>query len=158
MLFKNKHLSNPDSSKQHAFKRATEGSAGWDLFPLIDEPVTIEPGQTQLISSGISLDNTDKNMAFIVLPRSGLGAKHGVVLGNLVGLIDSDYQGEIFVSVWNRGTQPVTIEPDKAFAQGVFIPVVIPEMTVVDDFPVATTRGSGGFGHTDKTNGYIPSK
>lgn len=124
---------------------ATSGSAGVDLRACIDAPLELAPGNTHLIPSGIAIHLDDPNLAAIVLPRSGLGHKHGIVLGNLVGLIDSDYQGQIFVSCWNRGSSTFTIQPGERIAQLVVVPVVQVEFDVVSDF-VATERGAGGFG------------
>ncbi|MGZ8265110.1 MAG: dUTP diphosphatase [Burkholderiales bacterium] len=128
---------------------ATAGSAGIDLRACIQEPVTLEPGDTQLIPSGMAIHLADPGLAAIVLPRSGLGHKHGIVLGNLVGLIDSDYQGQIFVSTWNRGRAAFRIEPLERLAQLVIVPVVQVGFEIVDEFH-ASTRGSGGFGSTGK--------
>ncbi|HYM36731.1 MAG TPA: dUTP diphosphatase [Steroidobacteraceae bacterium] len=124
---------------------ATGGSAGVDLRACISEPLELCPGDTQLVPSGIAIYVADPDYAAIVLPRSGLGHKHGIVLGNLVGLIDSDYQGQVFVSVWNRGQNTFTIQPGERIAQLVIIPVAQVEFDVVDEF-VATERGAGGFG------------
>ncbi len=124
---------------------ATAGSAGIDLRACIDAPLELRPGDTQLIPSGIAIYLADPALAAIVLPRSGLGHKHGIVLGNLVGLIDSDYQGQIFVSCWNRGQTTFTIQPGERIAQLVVVPVVQVEFDVVNEF-VATERGAGGFG------------
>ena len=126
---------------------ATEGSAGIDLRACVDEPVTLEPGQTELIPSGLAVYIADPGLAAVILPRSGLGHKHGIVLGNLVGLIDSDYQGQVFVSCWNRGAAAFTIEPGARLAQMVFVPVVQANFEIVEEF-VETERGAGGFGHT----------
>ena len=128
---------------------ATDGSAGMDLRAALDESTVIKPGETLLIPTGISIYVEDPNMAAIILPRSGLGHKHGIVLGNLVGLIDSDYQGQLFVSCWNRGDKNFTIEIADRIAQLVIVPVIQAEFEVVDDF-VKTHRGSGGFGHSGK--------
>jgi dUTP pyrophosphatase len=128
---------------------ATAGSAGLDLRACIQEPLTLEPGDTQLIPSGMAIHLADPGLAAIVLPRSGLGHKHGIVLGNLVGLIDSDYQGQIFVSTWNRGRAAFRIEPLERLAQLVIVPVVQVDFEIVDEFH-ASTRGSGGFGSTGK--------
>ncbi|MDR2092691.1 MAG: dUTP diphosphatase [Azoarcus sp.] len=128
---------------------ATAGSAGLDLRACLDEALTLHPGQTVLIPSGIALHIADPGLAAIVLPRSGLGHKHGIVLGNLVGLIDSDYQGQIMVSVWNRGNEAFTIAPMERIAQLVIVPVVQAAFNVVDDF-TASARGEGGFGSTGK--------
>ncbi len=128
---------------------ATEGSAGLDLVACLDAPLTLAPGHTQLVPSGLAIHIGDPNLAAVLLPRSGLGHKHGIVLGNLVGLIDSDYQGQVFVSVWNRGHEPFTIEPGDRIAQMVFVPVVQVEFTIVQDF-APSRRGEGGFGHSGR--------
>jgi dUTP pyrophosphatase len=128
---------------------ATPGSAGLDLRACLDEAVTLEPGQTTLIPTGIAIHLGDPGLAAMILPRSGLGHKHGIVLGNLVGLIDSDYQGQIFVSTWNRGQTAFRIEPMERLAQLVVVPVVQVAFNVVDEFD-ASTRGAGGFGSTGK--------
>jgi dUTP pyrophosphatase len=128
---------------------ATEGSAGIDLRACVDVPLELKPGDTQLIPSGIAIYLQDPAYAAIVLPRSGLGHKHGIVLGNLVGLIDSDYQGQIFVSCWNRGQTTFTVEPGERVAQLVVVPVVQVEFDVVNEF-VATERGAGGFGSSGR--------
>jgi deoxyuridine 5'-triphosphate nucleotidohydrolase len=126
---------------------ATEGSAGMDLRACIDQTITLEPGETELIPTGIAIHIEDPGLAATILPRSGLGHKHGIVLGNLVGLIDSDYQGQLFVSCWNRGTDSFTIEQGDRIAQLVFVPVVQADFEVVDDF-YESRRGAGGFGHS----------
>ncbi|WP_109080094.1 dUTP diphosphatase [Aggregatibacter aphrophilus] len=128
---------------------ATEGSAGLDLRALLEKGIEIQPGETQLIPTGLSIYIADPNLAAVILPRSGLGHKHGIVLGNLVGLIDSDYQGPLMVSVWNRGSEPFTIEVGDRIAQLVFVPVVQAEFNIVSEFN-ATDRGEGGFGHSGK--------
>ncbi|HDX1192667.1 TPA: dUTP diphosphatase [Pasteurella multocida] len=128
---------------------ATEGSAGLDLRALIDAPITVEAGQTVLIPTGLSLYIADPTLAAVILPRSGLGHKHGIVLGNLVGLIDSDYQGPLMVSLWNRSTAPFNVEVGDRIAQLVFVPVVQAEFNIVSDF-AQTERGEGGFGHSGK--------
>ena len=128
---------------------ATEGSAGLDLRALIDESFEIQPGETKLIPTGLSIYIADPNLAAVILPRSGLGHKHGIVLGNLVGLIDSDYQGPLMVSMWNRGNEPFKIEVGDRIAQLVFVPVVQAEFNIVEDFQ-QTERGEGGFGHSGK--------
>lgn len=130
-------------------KRATSGSAGLDLRACLDEPLDLAPGATKLIPTGIAIHLADPSLAAVIIPRSGLGHKHGVVLGNLVGLIDSDYQGELMISCWNRGSQPFRIEPGERIAQLVVVPVVQVEFDVVADF-AASDRGSGGFGHTGR--------
>ena len=126
---------------------ATEGSAGLDLCACIDETLTINPSDTILISAGFAIHIADKSFAAMLLPRSGLGHKFGIVLGNLTGLIDSDYQGEIFVSCWNRGNTSFKINPGDRIAQMIIVPVVQPDFEFVDSFN-ETIRGSGGFGHT----------
>ena len=126
---------------------ATDGSAGMDLRACLDAPIVLEPGQTVLIHTGLALYIGDPGLAATILPRSGLGHKHGIVLGNLVGLIDSDYQGELLISCWNRGQHAYTVQPGERIAQLVIVPVVQPTLRVVEDF-VATARGSGGFGHS----------
>jgi len=128
---------------------ATDGAAGLDLRALLDAPLTLEPGATTLIKTGLAIHIADANLAAVILPRSGLGHKNGIVLGNLVGLIDSDYQGELMVSCWNRGTAAFTINPGERIAQLVFVPVVQAEFQIVDDF-AASQRGTGGFGSTGK--------
>jgi dUTP pyrophosphatase len=128
---------------------ATEGSAGLDLRACIDEPVEIKPGETRLIPTGIAIYIENPNFAGLVLPRSGLGHKHGIVLGNLVGLIDSDYQGELMLSCWNRGDKPFTINIGERMAQYVIVPVVQAQFEVVESF-AATARAAGGFGHTGR--------
>lgn len=126
---------------------ATPGSAGLDLRAMLQEATTLQPGETLLIPTGLAIYIEDPGLAAIILPRSGLGHKHGIVLGNLVGLIDSDYQGELMVSCWNRGQTSFTIEPGERLAQLVLVPVVQAQLQLVDDF-TASQRGSGGFGHT----------
>lgn len=128
---------------------ATEGAAGLDLRACTQEPLTLAPGQTELVPTGIAIHLADPGYAAVILPRSGLGHKHGIVLGNLVGLIDSDYQGQIMVSVWNRGQSSFTVQPMERIAQLVIIPVLQVEFNVVDEF-AATDRGASGFGSTGK--------
>ncbi|NLG76843.1 MAG: dUTP diphosphatase [Xanthomonadaceae bacterium] len=128
---------------------ATSGSAGVDLRACLDEAIELKPGDTQLIPSGIAIHLEDPGYAAIVLPRSGLGHKHGIVLGNLVGLIDSDYQGQVFVSVWNRGQATFTIQPGERIAQLVVVPVVQVDFEVVEEF-TASERGAGGFGSSGR--------
>jgi dUTP pyrophosphatase len=128
---------------------ATPGSAGLDLRACIDAPLTVLPGQTELVPSGIAIHLGDPGLAAVVLPRSGLGHRHGIVLGNLVGLIDSDYQGQIFMSTWNRGNTPFTINPMERLAQLVVVPVVQVGFNVVSEFG-ESNRGAGGFGSTGK--------
>lgn len=129
---------------------ATVGSAGLDLRAMLDEPLTLAPGETKLIKTGLAIHLADPGYAALILPRSGLGHKHGIVLGNLVGLIDSDYQGELMVSTWNRGKDSFTIEPMERIAQLVIVPVVQMQMNIVEDFQ-ASDRGAGGFGSTGKS-------
>lgn len=128
---------------------ATPGAAGLDLKACIDQPVTLEPGASSLIPTGLAIHLADPGLAAVLLPRSGLGHKQGIVLGNLVGLIDSDYQGQIFVSLWNRSQSPYTVQPLDRIAQMVVIPVVQVGFNVVESFD-ESTRGAGGFGHTGK--------
>jgi dUTP pyrophosphatase len=128
-------------------RRATSGSAGLDLRACIDAPLELGPGQTVLVPTGIAIHLGDPGLAAMLLPRSGLGHKHGIVLGNLVGLIDSDYQGQVMVSMWNRGDRAFTITPGDRIAQMVVVPVVQVEFEVVEEFD-ASTRGAGGFGST----------
>ena len=128
---------------------ATPGSAGLDLRACIDAPLTLQPGQTELVPAGLAIHLGAADLAAVILPRSGLGHKHGIVLGNLVGLIDSDYQGQIFVSTWNRGTASFVIQPMERLAQLVVVPVVQVALNVVDAFD-SSDRGAGGFGSTGK--------
>ena len=128
---------------------ATEGSAGMDLRAMLEQSLTLKPGQTELIPTGMAIHIENNEYAAVILPRSGLGHKHGIVLGNLVGLIDSDYQGQLFVSCWNRGQADFHIEVGDRIAQLVFIPVVQPEFERVDSFD-ESTRAEGGFGHSGK--------
>lgn len=128
---------------------ATTGSAGLDLRACLDEAIEIAAGETVLVKTGLAIYIEDPNFAGLILPRSGLGHKHGIVLGNLVGLIDSDYQGELMVSVWNRGQNTFRLEPGERLAQYVLVPVVQAEFEQVEEF-VATGRGAGSFGHTGK--------
>ncbi len=130
-------------------KRATAGSAGLDLRACLDAPLELAPGATQLIPTGLAIHLADPTLAAVIIPRSGLGHKHGIVLGNLVGLIDSDYQGELMISCWNRGTTTFRIEPGERIAQLVVVPVVQVEFEVVESF-AASDRGAGGFGHTGR--------
>ncbi len=129
---------------------STAGAAGLDLRACIDKPLTLAPGAAELVPSGIAIDLADPKLAAIVLPRSGLGHKHGIVLGNLVGLIDSDYQGQIMVSVWNRSKEAFTIDPMDRIAQLLVVPVVQVKLNVVEEFS-ASERGAGGFGSTGKS-------
>ncbi|MGR6980228.1 dUTP diphosphatase [Testudinibacter sp. P27/CKL/0425] len=128
---------------------ATPGSAGLDLRALLQQPLVLQPGETQLIPTGLSIHVADPNLAAVILPRSGLGHKNGIVLGNLVGLIDSDYQGPLMVSLWNRGSEPFTVEVGDRIAQLVFVPVVQAEFNLVTEFE-QSERGEGGFGHSGK--------
>jgi dUTP pyrophosphatase len=128
---------------------ASAGAAGLDLRACIDAPIELKPGVTELVPSGVAIHLTDPGLAAMVLPRSGLGHKHGIVLGNLVGLIDSDYQGQIFVSLWNRGSISFTLNPMERIAQLVVVPVLQVQLNVVEDFE-ASERGAGGFGSTGK--------
>ncbi len=126
---------------------ATDGSAGLDMRACIDEALTVEPGDTVLVPSGLAIHIGDPGLAAVLLPRSGLGHKHGLVLGNLTGLIDSDYQGQVFVSIWNRGSKTYEIQPGERIAQMVFVPVEQVTFDVVDEFD-DSERGEGGFGHS----------
>jgi deoxyuridine 5'-triphosphate nucleotidohydrolase len=128
---------------------ATSGSAGMDLRACLDAPLVLEPGKAELIPTGLSIWVEDPGLAAVLLPRSGLGHKHGVVLGNLVGLIDSDYQGPLIVSCWNRGSSAFTVQPGERIAQMIVVPVVQVALEVVSDF-TASVRGAGGFGHTGR--------
>lgn len=128
---------------------ATDGSAGMDLYACISAPLTIEPGATELIPSGIALYIADPSLAAVIIPRSGLGHKNGIVLGNLVGLIDSDYQGQVFISCWNRSNNPFTITVGERIAQLIIVPIVHAEFEIVNEF-ASTARGAGGFGHTGR--------
>ncbi len=128
---------------------ATAGSAGLDLRACVEEPLEIKPGETHLIPTGIAIHLDDSGLAAMLLPRSGLGHKHGIVLGNLVGLIDSDYQGQVFVSCWNRGNENFTVNVGERIAQMVIVPVVQAQLEVVETFE-ESERGAGGFGHTGR--------
>jgi dUTP pyrophosphatase len=128
---------------------ATSGAAGLDLRAMLEMPVTLAPGDTTLIPTGLAIYIADPGIAAVLLPRSGLGHKNGIVLGNLVGLIDSDYQGQLFVSCWNRGKEAFTVQVGERIAQMVFVPVVQAAFEIVDEFH-ATQRGAGGFGHTGR--------
>jgi dUTP pyrophosphatase len=129
---------------------ATDGSAGMDLRACLDGALVLEPGQAELLPTGLAIHVEDPGLAAVILPRSGLGHKHGIVLGNLVGLIDSDYQGQLMVSCWNRGANAYTVQPGERIAQLVIVPVVQVELEVVSDF-AASERGAGGFGHTGRS-------
>ena len=126
---------------------STEGAAGLDLRACIDTPLVIAQSACELIPSGIAIDIRDPGVAAVILPRSGLGHKHGIVLGNLVGLIDSDYQGQVFISCWNRGLDEFTVQPGDRIAQMIFVPVIRPQLVEVSEFD-PSTRAEGGFGHT----------
>jgi dUTP pyrophosphatase len=126
---------------------ATDGSAGLDMRAVIDEVVTVEPGETVLVPTGLAIHIGDPGLAAVLLPRSGLGHKHGLVLGNLTGLIDSDYQGQVFISCWNRGSKSYEIQPGERIAQMLFVPVEQVQFNVVEDFE-DSERGAGGFGHS----------
>jgi dUTP pyrophosphatase len=128
---------------------ATRGSAGMDLRACLDAPLELAPGGAQLVATGMAIHLEDPGLAAVILPRSGLGHKHGIVLGNLVGLIDSDYQGQLMVSCWNRGREPFTIQPGERIAQLVVVPVVQVSLEVVDSFE-HSARGAGGFGHSGR--------
>ena len=128
---------------------ATDGSAGIDLRACVDAPIELSAGDTELVPTGMAVHIADPGLAAVLLPRSGLGHKHGIVLGNLVGLIDSDYQGQVYVSCWNRGQTSFTIEPGERLAQMVFVPVVRAQFEIVDEFR-PTARGEGGFGHSGR--------
>lgn len=135
--------------REHLPAYATPGSAGLDLRACLDAPLTLEPGHTALVPSGMAIHIGDPGYAALILPRSGLGHKHGIVLGNLVGLIDSDYQGQLFISTWNRGLTAFTLQPLERLAQLVIVPVMQVGFNIVDDFD-ASARGAGGFGSTGK--------
>jgi dUTP pyrophosphatase len=128
---------------------ATDGAAGMDMRACLDAPLVLAPGETRLIPTGLAIHIQEPGLAAMLLPRSGLGHKHGIVLGNLVGLIDSDYQGQVFVSCWNRGGETFTMQPGERIAQMVIVPVVHADFEVVEEF-AASARGSGGFGHTGR--------
>ncbi len=128
---------------------ATDGSAGMDLRACLDSQLQLQPGQTELLPTGVAIHISDPSLAAVLLPRSGLGHKHGIVLGNLVGLIDSDYQGQLYVSCWNRSQDTFVIEPGERIAQMVFVPIVRAGFEVVEEF-VDSVRGVGGFGHTGR--------
>ena len=136
--------------RPHLPAYATYGSAGLDIRACIEEPLTLRPGESALVPSGIAIHLGDPGLAAILIPRSGLGHKHGIVLGNLVGLIDSDYQGQVFVSCWNRGREPFVVNPLERIAQMVVVPVVQVELDIVESFD-ASTRGDGGFGSTGRS-------
>ncbi|MFC2992213.1 dUTP diphosphatase [Halomonas tibetensis] len=145
--------------RDHMPRYATEGSAGMDLRALLDAPLTLEPGQCELVQTGLAIHIADPGLAGLILPRSGLGHKHGIVLGNLVGLIDSDYQGELMISVWNRSQSDFTLQPFERLAQYVLVPVVQAELELVDDFEPGRhgndkqgtgQRGTGGFGSSGR--------
>lgn len=144
---------NPKIVEDAAFSmptRATDGSAGIDLRACIDEPLTIKAGSTQLVGTGLAVYIQDPDYAGMILPRSGLGHKHGIVLGNLVGLIDADYQGELMVSIWNRSDTDFVLNPAERMAQYIVVPVARPEFEVVTEFSDTSARGAGGFGHSGR--------
>ena len=144
---------NPKITQDASFSlptRATDGSAGIDLRACIDEPLTIKAGSTHLVGTGLAVYIADPNYAGMILPRSGLGHKHGIVLGNLVGLIDADYQGELMVSIWNRSNEDFVLNPAERMAQYIVVPVARPEFEIVSDFSDISARGAGGFGHTGR--------
>jgi dUTP pyrophosphatase len=128
---------------------ATQGSAGLDLRACLTAPLVLQPGKAELLPTGLAIHLADPGLAALILPRSGLGHKHGIVLGNLVGLIDSDYQGQLMVSCWNRGQEPFTVTPGERIAQLVVVPVVQVELQIVEDFALSA-RGAGGFGHSGR--------
>ncbi len=138
-----------DKVKEYLPQYATQGSAGLDLRACLDAPLILKPGQTELIPTGIAIHIKDKQLCGMILPRSGLGHKHGIVLGNLVGLIDSDYQGQLFISIWNRGQSEFILNPLERIAQLVIVPVVQVGFELLDDF-AQSDRGEGGFGSTGK--------
>lgn len=129
---------------------ATDGSAGLDMRACLDQPLTLAPGETELLPTGLAIHIGDPGLAAVLLPRSGLGHKYGIVLGNLTGLIDSDYQGQVYVSCWNRGSEPYVIEPGDRIAQMVFVPVEQVSFDIVDEFH-ESERGEGGFGHSGRS-------
>jgi dUTP pyrophosphatase len=129
---------------------ATAGSAGLDLRACLSAPLVLNPNRAELLPTGLAIHVEDPGLAAVILPRSGLGHKHGIVLGNLVGLIDSDYQGQLMVSCWNRGSEPFTVNPGERIAQLVVVPVVQVELELVEDF-AASSRGAGGFGHSGRS-------
>lgn len=135
--------------KEYLPRHASEGSAGMDLHALLDAPLTLSPGQCELVRTGLAIHIGDPGLAGMILPRSGLGHRHGIVLGNLVGLIDSDYQGELMISTWNRGQAPFTLEPFERLAQYVLVPVVQADLEIVEAFP-ASVRAEGGFGSSGR--------
>lgn len=128
---------------------STDGSAGMDLRACVEEPLVVWPGETHLIPTGIAIHISDPRLAAVILPRSGLGHKHGIVLGNLVGLIDSDYQGQLYISCWNRGREAFTVSIGERIAQMVFVPVVQADFEIVEDF-ISSERNTGGFGHSGR--------
>ena len=144
---------NPKIGQDPAFplpSRATDGSAGIDLRACIDAPVTIKAGETQLIGTGLAIYIADPDYVGLIFPRSGLGHKHGIVLGNLVGVIDADYQGELMVSLWNRSETDFVLNPAERMAQYVVVPAVRPDFAIVDEFSELSVRGAGGFGHSGR--------
>lgn len=144
---------NPKLIEDEAFclpTRATDGSAGIDLRACIDEPLTIKAGTTHLVGTGLAVYIQDPNYAGMILPRSGLGHKHGIVLGNLVGLIDADYQGELMVSIWNRSSEDFILNPAERMAQYIVVPIARPDFEIVTAFSDTSARGAGGFGHSGR--------
>lgn len=129
---------------------ATTGSAGLDLHACIDAPMVIEPGQTQMVATGLAIHINNPGLAALILPRSGLGSKHGIVLGNLIGLIDSDYQGQLMVAAWNRSQKSYTLQPFERLAQLILVPVVQAQFNIVEEFNEETQRGAGGYGSTGR--------
>lgn len=129
---------------------ATEGSAGIDMRACIDEPITIKPGETKIVGSGMAINIGDPNVTALMVPRSGLGIKHGIVLANLCAVIDSDYRAEVGIGVWNRGSEDFTIKPGERVCQMLFVPIIQAELVVVDEFEGTTERGEGGFGSTGR--------
>ncbi len=142
---------NPKLNRNTLPRYATPHSAAVDLMACIDEPLTIKAGETALVGTGIAVYIKDPNFAGLILPRSGLGHKHGIVLGNLVGLIDADYQGELMVSLWNRSNNDFVLQPNERMAQYVIVPIVRPNFCWVDEFDDTSERGVGGFGHTGRS-------
>ena len=136
-----------ERAREHLPKTATPGSAGVDLRAILDAPLVVRPGETKLLHTGLAIHVADPGFAALILPRSGLGHKKGIVLGNLVGLIDSDYQGELMLSIWNRSSEPYEVTPFERLAQLIVVPVVQPEFRIVESFD-ASERGTGGFGST----------
>lgn len=142
---------NPSLGKNYPLpEHATPGSAGLDIRACIDAPITLEPGGSELIGSGFAININDPHIMAVLVARSGLGVKHGIIISQAVGIIDSDYHGEIFVSLWNRSKEPFTINPGERVCQMLFVPVIQAELSVVEEFSISTERGTGGFGSTGK--------